>query len=132
MCAAQVTWSMSLALLALCAMCTASVPVWALAQLRKLWTPSASLWSLLGPSGRFRKHAVTRTLSQRNSPFIFDRPRHLARTREAEKASTPGAAVWWTRRRQGRPSQERQAFTTAEKKKDTQHARTPSPSLTRV
>ena len=37
-------------------------------------------------SGRFRKPAVTRTLSQLNSPFIFNRPRHLARTREGKMA----------------------------------------------
>ena len=120
MCAAQVTWSMSLALLALCAMCTASVSVWALAQLRKLWTPSASLWSLLGPSGRFRKPAVTRTLSQLNSPFIFDRPRHLARTREAEMASTPGQRCGGRGGDKDGPRKNAlfapQAFTTAEKK----------------
>ena len=130
----------SLALLAFCSMCTASVPVWALAQLRKLWT---TLWSLLGPSGRFRKPLTTRASMQLSSRARCSQLTHSFST---SHGTLPERERWDWRARPGSGGGRGgdkdghsknallapQAFTTAEKKKDTQCERALSLSLSQL
>ena len=112
------TWSISLAPACSCAMCTTSVLEWALAQLRKLWTPSASLWSLLWPSGRLRMPLMTGASTQFSSRARCSPLSHfliataLCPNARLRNGGTP-RQQWWTRGEgeeggggQGRPLQE--------------------------